>query len=90
VTKNWKKLQKKPPILRENSQLFKAGFHSFFHFHFTPTINMINLKKRPVGMLLDDFGKRVILESILPDPFRFHQFNLRVLEERCGGNLLCG
>jgi hypothetical protein len=32
-------------------------------------------------MLLDDFGKRVILESILPDPFGFHQFNLRVLEE---------
>jgi hypothetical protein len=33
-------------------------------------------------MLLDDFGEGVILESILPDPFRFHQFNLRVLEER--------
>ncbi len=48
----------------------------------TTQFDLKNLK-RPVGMLLDDFGKRVILESILPDPFRFYQFNLRVLEERC-------
>jgi hypothetical protein len=33
-------------------------------------------------MFLDDFGKRVILESILPDPFCFHQFNFRVLGKR--------
>jgi hypothetical protein len=39
-------------------------------------------------MLLDDFGKRVILESILSDPFRFYQFNLRVLEERWGGFIM--